>query len=126
MGLDDLFKHRHHDGHSHQSHDRHDHDDHHDDHACRHEKYPYYRGNHHGRHKLDMVRSIYNSLPHKKALLAGASILVVLVLIIGMAVLWAAFPLVIKVLEYVEVNGIKGLVEAVLPFIQKIWEGSGK
>ncbi|HPI93583.1 MAG TPA: hypothetical protein PLT09_09705 [Deltaproteobacteria bacterium] len=121
MGLDDLFKHRHSDRHSHHSHGRHDHDDH----AYEHDEYPYYRGNHHGRHKLDTIRSIYDSLPHKRALLAGAAILVVLVLLIGIAVLWALFPLIIRAAEYVEVNGIKGLVDAVLPFIQKLWEGSG-
>ena len=121
MGLDDLFKHRDHDRHSHHSHGRHDHDDH----DYEHEKFPYYRKHHHGLHKLDMARSIYNSLPHKKALLAGAVILVALVLIIGIVVLWAMFPLAIKVVEYVEVNGIKGLVDSVLPFIQKLWEGSG-
>lgn len=125
MGLNDLIKQKYHRKSSHHDHDEnhyeghHDRYDHHDDHS-------YYHGGHHkGHHKLELIRSILNSLPHKKALLAGALIIGIIMIIAGIALLWALFPLIIQAVGYVEANGIKSIVDSVLPYAEKLWKGNG-
>jgi cytochrome b subunit of formate dehydrogenase len=131
MGLDDLFKQRHHSKSSH-----HDHDDHHyegshnrhdynDDHGSRQGGYNYHGGHHKGHLKLELIRTIFQSLPHKKALLAGALIIGIIMLITGIALLWALFPLITQTVGYVEANGIKSIVDGVLPYVEKLWKGNG-
>jgi hypothetical protein len=73
-----------------------------------------------------MIRSLLKALPHKKVLLTAVLGIGCMMLIIGIAILWAMFPLIIKAVEYVEINGIKGIIDSVLPYVQKLWEGSGK
>lgn len=126
MDLEDLFKHKHHDKHSRHSHGHHDHGDHNNDHGHRHDTFPSHVGYHHGHYKLEMIRSLLKALPHKKVLLTAVLGIGCMMLIIGIAILWAMFPLIIKAVEYVEINGIKGIIDSVLPYVQKLWEGSGK
>lgn len=98
----------------------------HDEHAAYEQKgHNYYGGHHHGHNKLEMIRSLLNSLPHKKALLTGAIILGVFVLIIGLSLLWALFPLITKLVGYVETNGIQGVVNTLLSLAQLLWKGNG-
>jgi hypothetical protein len=65
------------------------------------------------------------SLPHKKALSAGALIIGIIVIITGIALLWALFPLINQAVGYVETNGIKGIADSVLPYVEKLWKGNG-
>jgi hypothetical protein len=123
MDLEDLFKHKHHNKHAHRQYDDHDHTGYHGD---KHGEFLSYGGHHHGHYKLEMIRSLLKALPHKKALLTAVLGIGCLMLIIGIAILWAIFPLIIKAVEYVEINGIKGIIDSVLPYVQKLWEGSGK
>ncbi len=126
MDLEDLVKGKHHKhGHHHDDRERyHGHDDHHHD-DYDHGHHHYYGGHHHGLYKLELIRSLLHSLPHKRALLTAAIILCVIALIVGIAVLWALFPLFMKLLGYVEVNGIQGILNTLLSFAQLFWQGKG-
>ncbi len=129
MGLDDLMKNKHHGKFSHHHNDEHDHEgyhdryDHHDDHIFRHMDYGH-GGHHHSNYKLELISSILRSLPHKKALLAGAAIVFLVIIIVGIVLLWAMFPLITQAVGYVEENGIKGIVDGVLPYLDKLWQGN--
>ena len=131
MDLDDLIRNKHHRKSSHHDHDEHHYEDphdrydHHDDHSFRQGGHGYHGGHHKGHRKLELIRSIFQSLPHKKALLAGALIIGVIMLITGIALLWALFPLILQTVGYVEANGIKGIVDGVLPYVDKLWKGNG-
>lgn len=122
MDLDDLFKRNMMKKRNHRSHeDRHyrnDHHDHHRDHGDD-------TGYHHGHHKIEMIRSIIQAMPHKKALLAAVLIIGVFMLVLGVALLWAVLPLVTDAARYVEANGIKGVVNTILPYAEKFWKGNG-
>lgn len=79
----------------------------------------------HPNYKIDLARSIIRALPHKKALLAGALVIFAIVLASAVGLLWFTLPLMVQFAGYVEANGIRGIVEAVLPFAEKIWSGNG-
>lgn len=119
MDIEDLFKGRHDrkQNHHHSDYRYDDHDQKHKDH--------HYGGYGHGNYKMQAALSILRSLPHKKALLAGAVILAVLVLVIGIALLWAVVPLIANLGGYVEANGIQGLLDFLLSFVQRLWTGNG-
>jgi hypothetical protein len=108
MGLDDLINQKYHHKTSHNHHDEHGYEDH-----------------HRGHFKFELIRSIIKSLSHKKVLLAGALIICTIMIITGIALLWALFPLITKTVGYVETNGIKGVVDSILPFVDKLWKGNG-
>lgn len=124
MGLDDLIKQKYHHKTSHHDHDEHHYEgphnryEHHDDHSFR-------QGGHHGNFKFELIRSIIKSLPNKKALLAGALIIGIIMIITGIALLWVLFPLITQAVGYVETNGIKSIVDSVLPYVEKLWKGNG-
>jgi hypothetical protein len=131
MGLEDLFKQKHHRKSSHHDHDEHryegSHDRHeyNDDHGFRQGGYNYHGGHHKGHFILKLISSISQSLPHKKTILAGALIIGIILLIIGIALLWALFPLITQAIGYVEANGIKSVVDTILPYVEKLWKGNG-
>jgi hypothetical protein len=104
MGLDDLFKHKYHHNSSHNHHG----------------------GHHHSHFKLELLRSVLRYLPHKKTLLVGALIICIVIFITGIALLWAIFPLITQAVGYVEANGIKSIVDTILPYVEKLWKGAGK
>jgi hypothetical protein len=111
------------------------HDDHysaghggHDDHRTRRE------------HKFSSSRllSMASSLPHFKAILAVAAIGAFLILVLGVILLVTLFPLFTSAVGYVSQNGLQGVVDAVVPkdglqgmlnpvltFVQGVWKGSG-
>lgn len=131
MGLDDLIKHKHHHKSSQHHHDDHEHGtyhesyNHHDDHRFGPMDYHHHGGHPHGSYKLELLRSVLRSLPHKKTILTVAVIASVALLIIGVALLWALFPLFTQVVGYVEANGIKSIVDGLLPYVEKLWKGNG-
>jgi hypothetical protein len=131
MGLDDLIKQKYHHKTSHRDHDdhhyegRHGRNEHHEDHSFRQGEYPYDGGHHKVHLKFELIRSILQSLPHKKALLAGVLIIGTIMLITGIALLWVMFPLITQAAGYVETNGIKGIADSVLPYVDKLWKGNG-
>jgi hypothetical protein len=126
MGLDDLIKQKQYRKTSH-----HDHDEHHhgvyeqrDDHSYRHGMH-HSHGGHHRHDKFELIRSIFQNLPHKKALFAGVLIIGIIMIIAGIVLLWALFPLIAKAAGYVDANGIRGVVEGILPYVDKLWKGNG-
>jgi hypothetical protein len=131
MGLDDLIKQKYHHKTSHHDHDEHHYEgphdryDHHDDHSFRQGGHGYHGGHHKGHFKIELLHSIFQVLPHKKALLAGAFIIGIIMIITGIALLWALFPLITQAVGYVEANGIKSIVDGVLPYVDKLWKGNG-
>ncbi|MRR14398.1 hypothetical protein EG833_03020 [archaeon] len=125
MGLDDLFKNNHH--HKHGKHyDDHDghrgsHDPYNDDYSRQGDHH--YRGDHHGHNKAEMILSVLRSLPHKKAIIIGVITACLLVLVIGIAILWAVVPMIAGALGLVDVKSIQELVIAILSLIQKFASG---
>lgn len=130
MDLEDLFKGKHRSGYGHDHHDKHHYekhdrrDDPYDDHAFGHMDHPY-PPRQRGHFKTEMISSILRSLPHKKTLLTVAAIAAAIVLFLGIALLWALIPVFMNMVQYVEVNGIQGLIDTLLVFIQKIMKGTG-
>jgi hypothetical protein len=111
MDLEDLIKGRHRRT-PHRQYDDHDHHDDHYDHGYG--DHRSHGGHHHGHYKLEMLRSLYKALPHKKALLAAALIVVVLLIVLGISILLALFPLAAKLLEYVGNGEIQNLLKTLL------------
>lgn len=74
---------------------------------------------------MKILLSVLQSLPHKKALLAGAMAIGIIVLIAGILLVWALFPFLTSGLEYVEVKGIKGVLDNLIPYAERLWRGSG-
>jgi hypothetical protein len=65
-------------------------------------------------------------LLRNKAILAG---IVLTLLIIGAVGIWlivTILPYLGQVISGVDKQGIKGILETITPFLQKIWEGAGK
>jgi hypothetical protein len=108
--IDDLFKklkHNRHSGH-------YGHDNHHAGHG--------YERHGHYNLLLDLAQKILRN----KAILTG---IVVTILIIGAVGIWlivTLLPYLGQAVSMVEKQGIKGILDAITPFLQKIWEGSGK
>lgn len=62
-------------------------------------------------------------LPHLKTILICAAAGLLLVLALAAAVL---IPLALKLLGLLQHHGLKGLFESVLPFLNLLWQGSGR
>ncbi len=98
--------------------------------------------NHSGRreHEFSPSRllSMVRSLPHFKAILAMAAIGVVLILVLGVTLLVTLLPLFTGAVGYVSQNGLKDIVDSTVPkdgvkgmlnpvltFLQRVWNGGG-
>ena len=108
--LDDLFEGSKHNRHSdHYGHDRH------------HAGYGSERQGHYNP-LLDLAQKLLQN----KAILAG---IVLTILMIGAVAIWlivTLLPYLGQVISMTEKQGIKGILETITPFLQKIWEGAGK
>lgn len=62
-------------------------------------------------------------LPHLKTILLCAAAGLLLLLVVTAAII---IPLAIKLLGLLQQHGLKGLFEAVLPFLNLLWQGSGR
>jgi hypothetical protein len=70
--------------------------------------------------------NLAQKLLRNKVILAG---IVLVILIIGAVGIWlivTILPDLGQVISMVDTQGIKGILEAITPFLQKIWEGAGK
>jgi hypothetical protein len=83
------------------------------------------REDYRGHDKIKKILSMLQTHPHKKALIVGAVIFGIIILIVCMLVIWAMFPLIMKGIYYVEKNGIQGLVDFLLQSLAKILKGNG-
>lgn len=112
MDLEDLIKGKY------RRHGHHHHEDHYHGHEHGYGDHHYHGGHHHGHYKLEMIRSIYKSLPHKKALLAVALIVIVLIIVIGISIMVALLPLAAKLLGYagtLEVQDLLKTLQSLVP-----------
>lgn len=62
-------------------------------------------------------------LPHLKTILICAAAGLLLLLVVAAAII---IPLALKLLELLQQHGLKGLFEAILPFLNLLWQGSGR
>jgi hypothetical protein len=70
--------------------------------------------------------NLAQKLLQNKAVLAG---IVLTILIVGVVAIWlivTLLPYLGQIISMVEKQGIKGILEAITPLLQKIWEGTGK
>jgi hypothetical protein len=70
--------------------------------------------------------NLVQKLLRNKVLLAG---IVLTILIIGAVGIWlivTLLPYLGQIISMAEKQGIKGILEGITPFLQKIWEGTGK
>jgi type IV secretory pathway component VirB8 len=49
-----------------------------------------------------------------------------LLLILGVVLVIALFPLIVKLFNYISQNGLQGVFNDITGFLEKIWKGSGK
>ncbi|MBS3992117.1 MAG: hypothetical protein KGZ87_00195 [Bacteroidetes bacterium] len=69
---------------------------------------------------ISVAKKILNN-PKLKTFLFIAVLLLVIILIIVISLL---FPLINKLIDYVSVNGLEGLVNLIVDFLNKIWKGT--
>ncbi|MRR15354.1 MAG: hypothetical protein EG826_02730 [Deltaproteobacteria bacterium] len=120
MDLEDLLKKGYH-----PKHDHHGRKDERYGHALSYHEGKHHRGHDHRRHKMRMFLPFVRSLRQKRFLLAGVVLLGVVVFALMIMLLLAFIPLIRQGLTYVDANGIKGILDALLPYIDKIWKGNG-
>jgi hypothetical protein len=108
--LDDLFERSKHNRHS--NHDGHD-----------------YRRTGHGDERYGHYNPLLNlaqKLLRNKAILTGVVLTILLIGAVGIWLIVTLLPYLGQVVSMAEKQGIKGILEALTPFLQKIWEGAGK
>lgn len=69
---------------------------------------------------ISVAKKILNN-PKLKAFLFIAILLLIIILIIVISLL---FPLINKLFDYISANGLEGLVNKVIEFLDKIWKGT--
>ena len=116
MGFDDLFENRnkHYGNYSRQSH--------HDDKGYSHDSYRSYYGQGDHIRLLTILRKIWSN----KRLKVFVLITGILVLIIITVLIIFLVPVIIKLIHYISENGLKGLLDGITGFLDKIWKGSGE
>lgn len=127
MDLEDLIKRgtRYKGDHHGRKYDQHKHHQHqHHDHNIYYPDDQYRRAHLYRHHKIQKMLRIFKSYPHKKTLFAGAALLSFIILAAFILLLLALIPIVKKGIEHIDVNGIKGIWDGVLPYIDKIWKGN--
>lgn len=123
MEIEDLIQRRRHNKHGYHNHDKYGHRLPSGKLGNSHNKY-YDGGHHHGHHKIQMFLTFIKSVSGKKTLLIGLVLIAVIILIAGVLFLMAVIPLIMSI-TYLETNGLKGIYDAVLPHIDKLWRGNG-
>jgi hypothetical protein len=117
MGFDDLFenheKHRSHGGYGSHSQHRDDYD-----YSGRHKDYS------HHKHQLSfyLINKIWTNPKLRIVFLILAIILLLIIILLVIALL----PLVYKLVDYILQNGVQGIYNSVMGFIEKLWKGAGK
>jgi hypothetical protein len=108
--LDDLFERSKHNRHS----DHYGRDQYHNRYGD--EKYVHYNP------LLDLVKKLLRN----KAILAGIVLTMLIIAAVGMWLIATILPYLGQVISMADAQGMKGILEAIKPLLQKIWEGSGK
>jgi hypothetical protein len=75
---------------------------------------------------LYLIGKVFNRIIHNRTLLIGLVMVLFLIIIAVVALVIALLPLFYKFITYVNQNGIKGIIDFLMPFINRLWEGGGK
>ncbi len=87
----------------------------------------YHDGYHSKSHKHhNILLYIAARLFRSKALIAAAVLIFLTLGAIGIWLLVTLLPFVGQLLSILEKQGIKGILDAIAPFLKTLWEGSGK
>jgi hypothetical protein len=70
--------------------------------------------------------NLAQKLLSNKAILAGIVLTILIIGAIGIWLIVTLFPYLGQVISMAEKQGVKGILDAITPFLQKIWEGTGK
>lgn len=65
-------------------------------------------------------------LLRNKVIVAGIVLTILMICAVGIWLIVTLLPYVGQVISMVEKQGLKGILEAITPLLQKIWEGAGK
>lgn len=69
---------------------------------------------------ISIAKKILNN-PKLKAILIVAVVILIIILIVVISLL---FPLISKILDYINANGLEGAMNYIVEFVNKIWKGS--
>lgn len=83
---------------------------------------------HHDSHHFGpyLIGEVFKRIIHNRTLLIGPVMALFLIIIAMVALIIALLPLFYKLITYVNQNGIKGVIDFIMPFINRLWEGGGK
>jgi hypothetical protein len=83
---------------------------------------------HHDSHHfgLYLIRDVFNRIIHNRTLLIFLVMVLILIIIAFIIMVIALLPLLGKFITYINQNGIKGIIEFLMTFINRLWEGGGK
>jgi hypothetical protein len=70
--------------------------------------------------------SLAQKLLRNKVILAGIVLTILIIGVVGIWLIVTLLPYLGQFISIVEKQGIKGILETITPFLQKIWEGAGK
>jgi hypothetical protein len=94
----------------------------HDDNRYSHNSHQSYQGQDNHLKWLNILEKIRSS-KKLKLLVALAGILILAIAIVLIIVL---LPFIIKLFNYVSQNGLQGILDSIIGFLDKIWKGSAK
>lgn len=87
--------------------------------ADSHKDMPHY--NHHSKfNPLAFLYSLRNNKKLRMLIIIGIVILLVVIIVLIMLL----FPLIQKLINYIEQNGISGLIDVVMGYLNKLWYGA--
>jgi hypothetical protein len=76
-----------------------------------------------GRYGMESFRPILLKILRNRPLVIGLAIGACLLLATGVALIFALLPLFTHSIEYVNQHGVKGIVDALMPVLERIWKG---
>jgi hypothetical protein len=83
---------------------------------------------HHDSHHfgLYLIRQGFDRIIRNRTLLIFLVMVLILIVFAVIALIIALWPLFFKFIAYVNQNGIKGIIEFLMTFLNRLWEGGGK
>jgi hypothetical protein len=88
--------------------------------------HPYQESHHSSRiFHMDLVSSAMRRIMHNKTMFAVAVGIVLLLVVVVIVIISMILPHAYQFITSIEQSGLKGIVDSILPFIKKLWEGTG-
>jgi hypothetical protein len=82
-----------------------------------------YDGHDRDHHGIERIGPIINQITRNKPLLFGLVACLFLLIIIVVGLFIAFLPVIGQILEYINKNGIKGILDPLLPVLERLWKG---